>query len=83
MKENIENVLKLSTSSIPNIFKKPNTRFPIRATDALRSVVLEAGIKKTDTITSTNLREQLATIAQILNLSENDQDILARFMGHD
>lgn len=32
---------------------------------------------------STNLRKQLATMSQILNLSLRDQDVLAKFMGHD
>ena len=33
--------------------------------------------------TSTELRKQLATLAQILNLSETSQNILATFQCHD
>ena len=34
-------------------------------------------------MTSTNLRKQLAKVCQVLSLSENSQDILANFLGHD
>lgn len=34
-------------------------------------------------MTSTKLRKQLATLAQILNLKENAMDLLATFQGHD
>jgi hypothetical protein len=34
-------------------------------------------------MTSTRLRQQLGTHCQVLGLSENSQDILATFMGHD
>lgn len=32
---------------------------------------------------STKLRKHLATMCQVLELSESNQDILAKFMGHD
>ncbi|XP_053400253.1 uncharacterized protein LOC123523522 [Mercenaria mercenaria] len=65
------------------IFQKPNTSFPIRGTRALRQLADEADLKHADRITSTTLRKQLATMSQVLDLSESSQDILAQFMGQD
>ncbi|XP_052806669.1 uncharacterized protein LOC128235921 [Mya arenaria] len=83
MKENIDYMLSLKNENTEFIFQSPNTRFPMRGTAALRKVALEAGLNNPSSITSTSLRKQLATLSQLLNLGHNDQDVLAKFMGHD
>jgi hypothetical protein len=49
----------------------------------LRNVVNQANLKFPEIITSTSLRKQLATMAQVLNLNDTSQDLLAAFEGHD
>ncbi|XP_065936953.1 uncharacterized protein [Magallana gigas] len=66
------------------LFSKPgDSKFPYRGSDCLRRFAKEAGVDNPTAITSTKLRKQLATLAQILNLNETSQDILATFQGHD
>lgn len=66
------------------LFSKPGeSKFPYRGSDCLRKFAKEAGVENSSAITSTKLRKQLATLAQILNLNETSQDILATFQGHD
>lgn len=66
------------------MFARPgNTRFPFRGVDCLRNIVNQAGLKFPEIITSTSLRKQLATMAQVLNLNDTSQDLLAAFEGHD
>ncbi|XP_061191604.1 uncharacterized protein LOC133199782 [Saccostrea echinata] len=87
MKENIKILIEQRKRA--NVFKdllfsKPgDTKFPYRGSDCLRKFSLEAGVENPQALTSTKLRKQLATLAQILNLSESSQDILATFQGHD
>lgn len=47
----------------------------------IRKIVKQAGVKNPDAITSTKLRKHLATMSQVINLSEQDLDQLAEFMG--
>ena len=66
------------------MFARPgNAEFPFRGHDCLREFATHCGLKKPECITSTKLRKQLAVLAQILNLKENSQDIIAAFQGHD
>lgn len=68
----------------PYLFSKPgDSKFPYRGSDCLRILAKKSGIENPSALTSTRLRKQLATMAQILNLSETSQDILATFQGHD
>ncbi|XP_052813784.1 uncharacterized protein LOC128240867 isoform X2 [Mya arenaria] len=88
MQQNIEMLLKMrSAAGISDdglLFATPrNERNPYRGTDALRKMATSCGMKDPSLITSTNLRKQLATLAQILNMKENSQDLLATFQGHD
>lgn len=63
-----------------SLFAKPgDCRFPYWGSDCLRKLSKEAGVQNHNTLTSTKLHKQLATLAQILNLSEASQDILATF----
>ena len=88
MQRNIEMLLKMrSAAGVSDdglLFATPrNERNPYRGTAALRKMAKSCGMKDPALITSTNLRKQLATLAQILNLKENSQDLLATFQGHD
>ncbi|XP_060572464.1 uncharacterized protein LOC132730528 [Ruditapes philippinarum] len=56
---------------------------PIRSADVLRKFAREASLESAESITSTKLRKHIATVAQILNLSKHDLEVLANFMGHD
>ena len=40
-------------------------------------------VKNPELMKSTKLRKQIATIAQVVNLKDNELDILADFLGHD
>jgi len=41
------------------------------------------GAKNPESLTSTRLRKQVATLSTVLNLKENEMDQLATFLGHD
>lgn len=45
-------------------------------------MAIASGAKNTNALTSTKLRKQVATVAQLLNFSEGDVEELANFMGH-
>jgi len=60
-----------------------NSASPYRGSDCMRNFAHECGAKQPECLTLTNIRKQLATLAQILNLKDNSQDILATFQGHD
>ncbi|XP_046583111.1 uncharacterized protein LOC124290450 [Haliotis rubra] len=66
-----------------HLFAKPRSIFPIRGCDALREMAKKSGAKQPSRITSTKLRMQLATLSQVLGLTPSNQDLLAKFMGHD
>lgn len=67
----------------PHLFARPyfNARSSIRA--KLGEFATECGAKYPQYITSTRLRKHVATISQILNLTENELELLCSFMGHD
>lgn len=88
MKEDLNSLIKARTaagvSSQRYLFARPGqAEHPYRGSDCLREFAQESGAKQPKLLTSTMLRKQLATLAQVLNLSENSQDILAAFQGHD
>lgn len=55
----------------------------IRGTDAMRESANACGAERPDTLRSTTLRKQIATLSQVMNLQENELDVLATFLGHD
>lgn len=67
----------------PLIFIKPQSSCPVRGSDCLRKLSKACRAKCPETLTSTKLRKHLATMTQILGLSETNLDVLAKFMGHD
>lgn len=64
------------------LFALPNSMSCLRGSDAIRKLSKDCGAKNPENLTSTRLRKQVATVAQLLNLSENDIEQLATFMGH-
>ena len=66
------------------LFGRPGSaKTPYRGNDCIRFHANKCGAKHPSLINSTGLRKQLGTLSQVLSLSDNSQDILASFMGHD
>lgn len=54
----------------------------LRGSDFIRKLSINSGVKNPANITSTRLRKQVATINQLLNLSDGDIEQLSNFLGH-
>jgi len=54
------------------LFALPNSMSCLRGSDAIRKLSKDCGAKNPENLTSTKLRKQVATVAQLLNLSESD-----------
>lgn len=54
----------------------------MRASDVIRKFGQKSGAEHPENITSTRLRKHVATVSQLLNLSDGDIEQLATFMGH-
>ncbi|XP_071840335.1 uncharacterized protein [Apostichopus japonicus] len=69
----------------PYIFACPsgNSVQPLRGYDCLHKYAHLCGAKNPDRLTATNLRKHLATLSQILNLSNTELEQLANHLGHD
>lgn len=65
------------------MFATPNGERPYRGTDVMRSLSIEDKVSNLSVFTSTNLRKHVSTIAQTMEITENEQGQLAEFMGHD
>lgn len=65
------------------LFGRPEAESYLRGSDAIRAMACECGAKDPQTLTSTRLRKQIATMSQVLNLRDNEEDCLAGFMGHN
>lgn len=65
------------------LFARPSAMSSYRGSDCLRYFASTCGAKRPDTLTSTKLRKQTATLSQILNLSNTELDQLANFLGHE
>lgn len=85
MQRNVEILLRERQFTSKFLFARvgSHTNSSYRGSDCIREFAQKSGAKSPATITSTKLRKQLATLAQVLNLKENSQDILATFQGHD
>ena len=53
---------------------------PLRGNDCVRMFARQAGAEN---VTATGYRKHVATMLQLLQLSETEMDVVARFMGHD
>lgn len=67
----------------PYLFATPYGERPYRGTDVMRSLSIEDKVRNLSVFTSTNLRKHVSTIAQTMEITENEQGQLAEFMGHD
>ncbi|XP_056088670.1 uncharacterized protein LOC130087901 [Rhinichthys klamathensis goyatoka] len=59
----------------------PNSFF--RGQDCIRLFASQCGAQHPEYLRSTQLRKQVATMSQVLNLKDNELDQLANFLGHD
>jgi len=77
----IRNVTNFIDKENPYLFALPFSMSCLRGSDAIRKFSNECGPKNPENITSTRLRKQVATVAQLLNLSEGDIEQLSTFLG--
>lgn len=73
----------LTLTDSPYIFATPTGERPYRGHDVLKEFALQAEVSNPAIFTFTQLRKQIATLAQAMAISELDQDQLATFLGHD
>lgn len=64
------------------LFGNPNTSETICGYKVLSKYAQNSGAKNPGAITSTKLRKHLATLSQVLAMSDNDMEQLAGFMSH-
>lgn len=74
-----QNIFK---SSNDYLFGNPMSGEPIIGYKVLRKYAILCGAKNPDSLTCTRLRKHLATLTQLFNMTENDMEQLASFMGH-
>ncbi|XP_029985631.1 uncharacterized protein LOC115416058 isoform X4 [Sphaeramia orbicularis] len=67
----------------PYLFARPGVMTSIRGCDCLRKYAVESKAENPELLRSTKLRKQVATLCQLLDLSEQELEQVARFMGHD
>ncbi|KAI3376190.1 hypothetical protein L3Q82_016405 [Scortum barcoo] len=67
----------------PYLFARPGAMTNIRGCDCLRRYAEESKAEHPELLRSTKLRKQVATLCQLLDLSEQELEQVARFMGHD
>lgn len=65
------------------LFARPHCESHIRGCDVIREISMKCGASKPDLLRSTSLRKHIATMCQIMSLSENELDILSNYLGHD
>ncbi|KAK7907079.1 hypothetical protein WMY93_015691 [Mugilogobius chulae] len=65
------------------VFPRPSSLTCYCSSDSLRYFAKACAAKSPDSLTSTKLRKQTATLSQVLNLSNDELDQLADFLGHD
>ncbi len=65
------------------MFATPTGTRPYKGCVLLKDFAAQAGVSDLDIFTYTNLRKQIATLVQSLEISNLEQDQLADFLGHD
>ena len=86
MLKKIDRILELRedmTIESPYLFSRANGDKPYRGSDVIKRFATEAQVSNLQLFTFTKLRKQVATMSQALEITENDQDMLAAFLGHD
>ncbi|KAL4718947.1 hypothetical protein ACJJTC_005242 [Scirpophaga incertulas] len=64
------------------LFARPGYSTTMCGYKVLNKMAKECGAKYPDAISATRLRKHLATLTQILSMTENDLEQLSTFMGH-
>ncbi|XP_070539091.1 uncharacterized protein [Ptychodera flava] len=68
----------------PYVFARQyNSKECQRGDKCLRLYAHSCGASDPERLTSINLRKHVATVSQFMNLSNNELDVLAGFLGHD
>ncbi|XP_063049487.1 uncharacterized protein LOC134443885 isoform X2 [Engraulis encrasicolus] len=67
----------------PYLFAVPRCGGYYRGQRCVRFFADNCGAEKPESLTSTNLRKQIATLSQTVNLKDNELDQLADFLGHN
>ncbi|XP_052409507.1 uncharacterized protein LOC127955914 isoform X3 [Carassius gibelio] len=67
----------------PFLFARLSTTSNLRGWDCLRRSAEESKAKNPELLRSTRLRKRVTAICQLLNLSNQELEQVARFMGHD
>ncbi|KAJ8942578.1 hypothetical protein NQ314_010034 [Rhamnusium bicolor] len=78
----LQHRLQIMTQSNIYLFGNPRTNEPIVGYKVIKKYALNCGATSPNAITCTRLRKHLATLTQLINLSESDMEQLASFMGH-
>ena len=64
-------------------FSGPAASRPYRAPQVIKEVMAIIELKKPEAITCTSLRQQIATMSQVYEINDTQQDQLAQFLGHN
>ena len=86
MCRNLDRLMKLrKEESIvsPYMFATKTGQRPHRGSDVIKRFAKEAEVGSPELFTWTNLRKQVATISQVMEITDTDQDLLAKFLEHD
>ncbi|XP_074035237.1 uncharacterized protein [Leptinotarsa decemlineata] len=89
MKTAIDLLLKTRTmggisKENPFVFARAgNSLGHMRGHDCIRKCIANVDLQMPENINGTKLRKYIATVSQIMNMTENETDWLARHLGHD
>ncbi|MEQ2221430.1 hypothetical protein ILYODFUR_015854, partial [Ilyodon furcidens] len=67
----------------PYMFGRPQKLNHFRGSDIIREMAQSCAAKHPGALSSTKLRKHMATTSKVLNLTDNEMDDLADFLGHD
>ncbi|KAG5865995.1 hypothetical protein JTB14_006249 [Gonioctena quinquepunctata] len=68
----------------PFVFARTgNSLSHMRGHDCIRKCIANVDLQMPENINGTKLRKYIATVSQVLNMTENETDWLARHLGHD
>ena len=86
MQRDIERIITLRQKECivsPYLFATRSGDRPFRGCDVIRRFAKEANVQNPALFTWTKMRKQLATITQVMEITDTDQDLLAKFLDHD
>uniref|UniRef100_A0A2A4JQQ9 Uncharacterized protein n=1 Tax=Heliothis virescens TaxID=7102 RepID=A0A2A4JQQ9_HELVI len=86
VQEDIDLLLTIRERFIPRdnlyLFARPGYSTTMCGYKVLNKMAKECGAKNPDAISASKLRKHLATLTQVLSMTENDLEQLSTFMGH-